>query len=108
DDGIQVTDLIVGGIRVASRLIRTAPPEKIKGDDSARRREVRSQTVVEVQVVRESVHQNDRWFRPRLVPDVDPVSVPLHKSLLVDHHSLGKDCRRTPYQRKGMRRQRTV
>jgi len=30
DDGVEVTDLIVGGVRVAGRLIRTAPPEKIK------------------------------------------------------------------------------
>jgi hypothetical protein len=26
-----------------------------------------------------------------MVADVDPVSVPLHKRLLVDHHSLGKE-----------------
>jgi hypothetical protein len=88
DDRIQVTDLIGGGIRV----IRTAPPEKIKCDDSARRRKVREQAVVEVYVVREPVHQNDRRFRPRMVADVDLVSVPLHKSLLVDHHSLWKQC----------------
>jgi len=30
DDGVEVTDLIVGGVGVAGRLIRTAPPEKIK------------------------------------------------------------------------------
>ena len=30
DDGVEVTDLIVGGVRVAGWLIRTAPPEEIK------------------------------------------------------------------------------
>jgi len=35
------------------------------------------------------VHENDRRFRPRVVSDVDPVLVPLNKSLLVGHHSLG-------------------
>ena len=30
DDGVKIPDLIVGGVRVAGRLIRTAPPEKIK------------------------------------------------------------------------------
>jgi hypothetical protein len=30
DDGVEVTNLIVGGVRVAGRLIRAAPPEKIK------------------------------------------------------------------------------
>ena len=29
DDGIQVTDLIGGGIRIAGWLIRTAPPEVV-------------------------------------------------------------------------------
>src|SRR5262249_19845340 len=48
DDGVQVTDLIGGGIRIAGRLIRTAPPKKIKYNDAAWRREVRNQTVVEV------------------------------------------------------------
>jgi hypothetical protein len=91
DDGIQVTDLVGSGIRIAGWFIRTAPPEKIKGNDSTRRREVRSQTIVEVQVVREPMHQDDRRFRTRVFSDVDPVSVPLHESLLVGHHSLGKE-----------------
>jgi hypothetical protein len=30
DDGVEVTNLIVGGIWITGRLIRTAPPEKIK------------------------------------------------------------------------------
>jgi hypothetical protein len=30
DDRVEVTDLIIGRVRVAGRLIRTAPPEKIK------------------------------------------------------------------------------
>jgi hypothetical protein len=88
DDGVQVADLVVGGIRVAGWLIRFAPPEKVKENDPARRREVWNQAVVEVHVVREPVHQNDRRFRPRMLADVDPVSISLHKRLLVDHHSL--------------------
>src|SRR5262245_16891484 len=43
-------------------------------------------------VVREAVHENDRRFRPRVISDVDPVLVPLNKSLLVGHHSLGTEC----------------
>jgi hypothetical protein len=56
---------------------------------------VREQTVLEVQVVREPMHQNDRRFRPQVVPDVDPVLVPLHKSLFVGHYFLGIECRLT-------------
>ena len=43
---------------------------------------------MEVYVVREPVHENDRRFRPGVVSDVDPVLIPLNKSLLVGHHSL--------------------
>src|SRR5262245_28232992 len=95
DDRIQVTDLIVGGVRIAGWLVRTAPPEKIEENDSAWRREVRYQTVVEVQVVREPVHEKDRRSRPRVVPDVDPVLVTPHNGLLVGHHSLRTKCHLT-------------
>ena len=53
------------------------------------------QTIVEVQVVREPVIHNDRRFRARVVSNVDPVLVPLHKSLLVDHRSLWNESHRT-------------
>jgi len=48
DDSIQVTDLVGGGIRIARWLIRTAPPKKIKSNDSTWRREIGSQTIIEV------------------------------------------------------------
>src|SRR6476661_4010147 len=95
DHGVEVTDLIVGGVRVAGRLIRAAPSEKIKSHDAAWRREVRRQPVVEVYVVREAVHENDRRLRSRVVSDVDPVLVALNKSLLVGHHALGTECHLT-------------
>ena len=41
-------------------------------------------------VIREPVHENDRRFRPRAVSKIDPVLVPLNKSLLVGHHYLGR------------------
>ena len=41
------------------------------------------------------MHENDRRFRSRVFSDVDPVLIPLHNSLLVDHHSLRKGCRLT-------------
>src|SRR4029450_2726127 len=40
DDGVQVPDLVVGGIRVGGWLIRFAPPEKVKENDPARRNEL--------------------------------------------------------------------
>ncbi len=47
DDGIQVTDLIGSGIRIARGFIRSTPPKKIKGNDPTRWREIRNQAVVE-------------------------------------------------------------
>jgi Transposase IS116/IS110/IS902 family len=38
----------------------------------------------------EANNENERWFRSGVVSDVDPVLVPLNKSLLVGHHSLGR------------------
>jgi hypothetical protein len=90
DDGIQVTGLTGSGIRITGGFIRSTPPKKIKGNDSTRWRQIRRQTVVEVQVVREPMHQNDRRFLSRVFSDVDPMLVPLYENLLVDHHSLRK------------------
>src|SRR5262245_15792383 len=73
------------------RELRTAPPEEVEEHNPARRQEVRNQTVVEVDAVREPVHENDRRFRPRVVPDVDPVLVPPHKRLLVGQRSFGME-----------------
>jgi hypothetical protein len=38
---------------------------------------------------------DDRRFRPGVVSNVDPVLVPLHKSLFVDHRSFWKESHRT-------------
>jgi len=48
EDGIEVTNLIGSGIRIAAGFLRSTPPKKIKGNDSARWREMSKQTVVEV------------------------------------------------------------
>src|SRR5262249_6046144 len=64
--------------------------------------------VVEVEVVREPMHQDDRRALPRVVPDVDPMLVPLYESLLVVHHSLGKDCQRTSGRSGRLRREGTL
>ena len=96
DDGIQVTDLIGSSLRIARGFIRSTPPKKIKGNDPTRWREIRNQTVVEVYVVWEAMHQNDCWFLSRVFSDVDPVLIPLYESLLVDHHSLRKGWHLTP------------
>ena len=86
DDGIEVADLIGCGVGVSGGFVRCSPPEKIEGDDSTRG-EIRNQTIVEVKVVREPVHQNDRRFLSRVFPDVDAMAIPLYESLAVDHRA---------------------
>src|SRR6516225_2140587 len=41
------------------------------------------------------MHENDRRFHPRVVPDVDPVLVPPHNALVVGHYSLRTGCHLT-------------
>jgi hypothetical protein len=93
NDGIQFPDLVGSGIRIAGGFVRSTPPKKIKGNDSTRWREIRNQTVVEVEVVWEAMHQNDRRFLSRMISNVDPMLIPLYESLLVDHFSLRKEWR---------------
>jgi hypothetical protein len=80
--------LIVGSVRVAGRFIRIAPPEKIKCHDPARRRKVGEQTIVEGASCAGTRASQRSSVPPPRVSNVDPVLVPLHKSLLVDHRSL--------------------
>jgi hypothetical protein len=46
---------------------------------------MRNQTVVEVKVVREPMHQNDRRFLARVFPNIDPVLIPPNERFLADH-----------------------
>jgi hypothetical protein len=54
---------------------------------------MRNQTVVEVQVVREPMHQDDRRFFSRVVSNVDAVRMPLDESVVVDHDVIRKGSR---------------
>ena len=51
-------------------------------------------TIVVMHGFPDNLHLYDRRFCPRVVSNVDPVLVPRHKSLLVDHRSLRKETQR--------------
>jgi hypothetical protein len=87
DHGIEVSDLIGSGIRIAEGFIRRAPAKKIKGNNSTRWREIRKQTVVEMQIVREPVHQDDRRLFAWVFADADSMLIPPYETLSVAHHS---------------------
>ena len=81
DDGIQVIDLTRRGVRKAKGFVRTTPPQKVEGNDPTRWREIRKQTVVEMQIVREPMHQNDRRFLARVFADLDSILIPPYETL---------------------------
>jgi hypothetical protein len=60
------------------------PTDKIKCNDSTRCREIRRETVVEMEVVWEPMHQNDRRLLSRVFSDEDPVLILLYETHLVD------------------------
>jgi hypothetical protein len=74
DHGVEVAGLVLRGVGVAGRLVRFPPAEEVERDHAAAGEEGQC-PVVEVLVVGESMHQDDRRRVTRIVPDPDPVPV---------------------------------
>src|SRR5829696_3807808 len=87
DHGAQIPRLVVRSVRVALRLVRPPPAEEVE-DNHPPSRKMRHKAVVEVQIVREAVHQHDRRFLTRILPRVDPVASSRHRVFPVPHHLL--------------------
>src|SRR5215204_3397551 len=85
--GAQVPRLVVRSVRVTFGLVRPPPAEEVE-DYHPPARKMRHQPVVEVQIVREAVHQHDRRFLTRILPRVDPVASSRHRVFPVPHHLL--------------------
>src|SRR6266849_2939722 len=64
NDGVQVRRLIAGGVGIASGLLGCAPSEKIKRHDPARAGQPGEETIVEMQIVWEAMHQDDGRLLP--------------------------------------------
>lgn len=79
DHGVQVHLLILSGVRIAERLIRRSPSEKIKCHNSTRRREIRNKAIIKMKVVWKAMHQNDRRLLTRILSGVNAVLVSLYK-----------------------------
>src|SRR5215212_9184658 len=84
DHGAQVPRLVVRSVGVALRLVRPSPAEEVEYYDPPTR-QMRHKPVVEVQIVREAVHQHDRGFLARILPRVDPVATSRHRVFAVLH-----------------------
>lgn len=74
DDRVQIALLVGEGVVVVRRLVRFSPAEKIERHDMTSS-QVGDKPVVQMVVVRESVHQHDRWSVARLLPQMDAVTV---------------------------------
>lgn len=90
DHSLQIPFLILGGIWIVSRLIRSSPPKKIKGHYSPCRREIGKKAIIEMKIIWEAVHQDDRRLLPRIFSDVNAVLISLHE-LLYEIHLLPED-----------------
>src|SRR5262245_47670459 len=88
DHGVQVSLLILSGVRVARRLIRRPPPEKIKCHYSTRRRKIGKKAVVKMKIVWKAMHQNDRRFGAVILSGVNAVLASLYKMFLELHDSV--------------------
>lgn len=84
---IQFAELICGCKRISLRLSRSAPPEKIERNNATGRGQKRDETVVKMQIVRETVHQDCRRFLSLIFPGVYTVSFSLYVMLCVVHES---------------------
>src|SRR5829696_5107037 len=84
DDGVEVPGLIVGGIGVALWLVRASPTEEVE-DYDAPPRQVRHQPVVEVQIIREAVHQHESGSLSGVLPHVYAVCASQHPVFVVLH-----------------------
>src|SRR5215211_4873615 len=84
DHGVEVPGLVVGGVWITLGLVRTSPAEEVEDDDPAARK-VGNQPVVQVQIVREAVHQHERRFLTFVLPRVDEVFPPRYEMFPVAH-----------------------
>src|SRR5260370_22641057 len=67
NDGVEIQRLIRGGIGVSGGFVRFPPPEKIKGHDPARGREPGKKAIIELHIVWEAMHQDDRGLLPGIL-----------------------------------------
>src|SRR5215470_14458922 len=77
NDGVEVPHLIGCGVGIASRFIRFSPSEKIKGHDPARGDQPGEETIVEMQIVWEAMHQDDGRLLPWILARIHVIGTAL-------------------------------
>jgi len=70
--------LIRGGIGVSGRFGRFPPPKKIKGHDPAGGREPGKKAIIEMHIVWEAMHQDDRGLLPWILAHREVIGTALY------------------------------
>jgi hypothetical protein len=82
---VQIPLLVRSGIWIVGPFIRSSPPEKIKCHYSPRRSEIGKKAIIQMTIIWEAVHQNERRFLPRIFSDVNAVLISLHELIYEIH-----------------------
>ena len=88
DHSVKVARLIFGTVRIVGRFIRGSPAEEVKRDYTPRRRQTGHKAIMEMKIVRETVHQDDRGFLTRVFAGANAVSISLDE-LFCEVHVAG-------------------
>jgi hypothetical protein len=81
--GVEVPHLIGCGVGIASRILRFSPSEKIKGHDPARGDQPGEETIVEMQIVWEAMHQDDGRLLPWILARIQVIGTALYDGFSV-------------------------
>src|SRR6266568_4218539 len=68
---VQIPLLLFGGVGVVRRFVRSSPAQKVEGDHLAIT-QIRDQAIVDVQVIGETVHEDQCWTSSGIVACRDP------------------------------------
>jgi hypothetical protein len=72
DHGVEITLQVLERVRGSVRLVRAAPAEEVEEDDSPAA-EVGEQSIVQPEIVREAMHEDETGLAPRILSGIDPV-----------------------------------
>src|SRR5262245_10508551 len=72
DHGVEIAFQVLERVRVPVGLVRAAPAEEVEEDDSPAA-EVRHQAIVEPEIVRETMHEDEGGLAPGVFPGIDAV-----------------------------------
>ncbi len=89
DHSVQIPLLILSGIWIIGRFIGSSPPKKIKGHYAPRRREIGKKAIIEMKIIWEAVHQDDRRLLPCIFSDVNAMLISPYELFCETHRYPG-------------------